>query len=459
MKKTSQPPTPSEVYRISEMTQSVVKNVPIGTNVALNRGLMTLMSGEMLGSRGALIPALHSAGFDREESMRIWHGLAHGVWEINDLLDDLRQQIVVEGKWTAQAVGGYGVKALDTVGYFRPRLKGCTTKHYHSAADKALPAINLGQLAMIGHVGAQPVTVSCAIVRGAGEIQSEEDLMKALCQHAASHLDDHDVVTADRKFSPLILVQSGCSKLVVRRPKNMTLRRSTPPPYRGRGRPPQYGDIVRPLARRRKDRIIPATQPDESYAWQEQQDDGTPVTITASVWRKVVPTQQKTWTIKDCTLMADTPWTAVVIQHPQFDEPMVILATVELSAPQTYQVVRSRWGVEQPPLVAKQLLGLHRQFVWTQHMRFRYPELSLLAAGILTYVASTVDTPTPTGWWDRRHKPTAGRLRRQLLRLDWHQLLLHTRLREKHSVTAHLPKGSPPSSPLTHAIHSKVSQN
>ena len=97
------------------------------------------------------------------------------------------------------------MKALDTVGYFRPRLKGCTTTHYHSGADKALPAINLGQLALVGHVNAnakQNVTVPCAIVRGQGDIRSEEDLMRALCQEAAQHLSAHDVVTADRKFSP-----------------------------------------------------------------------------------------------------------------------------------------------------------------------------------------------------------------------------------------------------------------
>lgn len=446
------------------MTQEIVKQAPIGTNLALYGGLMTMMSGAMLGSRGALIPALHSVGFDREASMRIWQGLAHGSWAVNDMLKELRQHIVAEGQWTAQEVGGYRVKALDTVGYFRPRLKGCQTRHYNSAADKALPAINLGQVAMVGRVGKQNVTVPCAIMRAEGRIHSEEDLMQALCKQAAQHVTAQDVVTADRKFSPLTLVKAGCRQLVIRRSKNLTLRRSTPPPYRGRGRPPEYGDIVRPLSRRRKDRVIPATPPDERYSWQEphadQADgDGTSITITAKVWRKVVPTQQKTWTIRDCKLMADTVWTAVVIEHPKFDEPMVVLATVALSSEQTYQVVRSRWGVEQPPLVAKQLLGLHRQFVWAQHMRFRYPELSLLAAGILTYVASTVNTPTPTGWWDHRPKPTAGRLRRQLLRVDWHQLPLHTRLREKRSVTAHLPKGRPPSSPLTHARHSKFSRN
>ena len=443
MKKTKLNPIPSEVYRISEMTQAIVKGAPQGTNVALYRGLMTMMSGEMLGSRGALMPALDSAGFDRGESMRIWQGLAHGAWKINDLLEELGQQIASQNRWLAAEVGGYRVKALDTVGYFRPRLRGCVTKHYNSAADKALPAINLGQLAMVGRVGEQNVTIPCVIVRAAaaGQIQSEEDLMKALCKQAAQHESEQDVVTADRKFSPLIVVDSGCANVVLRRPKNMTLRRSMPPPYSGRGRRPVYGDLVRPLSRRRKEHVIPASAPDDTAAWHEQQTDGTVITITAKLWHKVVPTQQKTWTLDDRKLMTDTAWTAIVIEHPKFDEPLVVLTTVPLSSEQTYQVVRSRWGVEQPPLVAKQLLGFHRQFVWADQMRFRYPELSLLAAGILTYVASTVQVPTPASWWDRHPKPTAGRLRRLLLKVDWHQLPLDPRLRVKRSVTAHLPVG------------------
>ena len=225
---------------------------------------------------------------------------------------------------------------------------------------------------------------------------------------------------------------------------------------------------MRPLARRRLARVIPASAPDERYTWTELQADGsgsgTSITITASVWRQVVPTPQKTWTIQDRKLMADTTWTAMVIDHPHFDEPMLVLATVELSAPHTYRVMRSRWGVEQPPLVAKQLLGLHRQappgcrgFVWNDQMRFRYPELSLLAAGMLTYIAATMDAPTPSGWWDRRPKSTAGRLRRQLLKVDWRALPRHERLHEKQSATAHLPKGRLLSSPVPQVVHGQLS--
>ena len=65
MKRTKQDPIPNEVYQVSEIVQAVVGDTPIGTNLGLYQGLMTMMSGEMLGSRGALIPALDSAGLDQ----------------------------------------------------------------------------------------------------------------------------------------------------------------------------------------------------------------------------------------------------------------------------------------------------------------------------------------------------------------------------------------------------------
>ena len=48
----------------------------------------------------------------------------------------------------------------------------------------------------------------------------------------------------------------------------------------------------------------------------------------------------------------------------------------------------------------------------------------------------------PTGFWDRRPRATPGRLRRQLTFCPFPQAFpFPARLREKRSVTAHLPKG------------------
>ena len=75
------------------MTHGMVQDAPIGTNLALYEVLMTLMTGALLESRGALIPALAQAGFDQCDSLQIWQELAHGAWEANALLVELNGQL------------------------------------------------------------------------------------------------------------------------------------------------------------------------------------------------------------------------------------------------------------------------------------------------------------------------------------------------------------------------------
>ncbi len=102
---------------------------------------------------------------------------------------------------------------------------------------------------------------------------------------------------------------------------------------------------------------------------------------------------------------------------------------------------RDRWPVEQLPLAAKQMVGAVRQFVHAPETCQRLPELALLAGSILNYAAATLPA-TPTGYWDRQPRPTPGRLRRVLARGHFPQdVPLLPRLRQKASLTDHLPKG------------------
>jgi hypothetical protein len=55
--------------------------------------------------------------------------------------------------------------AVDQVGFFRPRLKDCPTKHYASQAGKALPAIPFGVRTAVGSVSDQMVPVLRDIMR------------------------------------------------------------------------------------------------------------------------------------------------------------------------------------------------------------------------------------------------------------------------------------------------------
>jgi hypothetical protein len=105
------------------------------------------------------------------------------------------------------------------------------------------------------------------------------------------------------------------------------------------------------------------------------------------------------------------------------------------------QVPRQSFTRQQVPLAAKQMLGAHRAFVFGAESRYRLPELVLLAGNVLTYVAATT-AAMATGFWDRRCRPTCGRLRRVFQRVDFAEIPLPAGpLRKKASVTAHLLKG------------------
>jgi hypothetical protein len=106
-----------------------------------------------------------------------------------------------------------------------------------------------------------------------------------------------------------------------------------------------------------------------------------------------------------------------------------------------FQLYLDRWPVEEVPLVCKQLLGLQRQFVFAAAARFRLPALGLIAANILAHLAAGLPA-LPTGFWDRQPRRTPGRLRRVLSQAGFpKEYPLDGQLREKHSVSAHLPKG------------------
>src|SRR5439155_16820871 len=92
-----------------------------------------------------------------------------------------------------------------------------------------------------------------------------------------------DVLVVDRAFGIALLQAEQVPAWAARLPKHFTARRVTPPPYRGRGRPPTRGAVVRPLARRRQGKLLPATPPDAVATWEE---DGR--VLRAEQWTELI---------------------------------------------------------------------------------------------------------------------------------------------------------------------------
>jgi len=286
-------------------------------------------------------------------------------------------------------------------------------------------------IARVGSVGTQRFGLPLGLVRADLDDPSPSAHRRVLLKQAVKAQEPTDVLVMDREFTIGQVQAAGARVWVTRLLKNVTARRADPPPYSGRGRPAKYGDLVRPLARRRQGQEIPATPPDQVIRWTEPGSDGDR-TLRAEQWTGLV--------VPDAAPGSPT-FTIVAISDPGYIEPLLVATPLALS-PQTLRALyRDRWPVEQLPLAAKQMLGAARQFVHEQETCQRFPELALLAGAVLTYAAAT-SPAVPTGSWDRQPRPTPGRLRRLLGQADFPtDFPLPARLRGKVAVTDHLPKG------------------
>jgi len=425
-------PKPSPAKVMGQALAQLVAGQPIGTNLGLMLFLWMLVSGNLLESRGAIFPALQRMGWAEAESRRVWAAFAEGKWEISDLLQQWQQQVEQEGIWQEHQLGGYRVKAVDLVGFWRPKLKSCqTTPHYKGEAGKALPAIVLGVVTRVGQMGSQRVPLPTDFIRVEGDDPSEAGLVSRLLTEVADNLAEDEVAVLDAGFALKALLAVGMDRFLVRLATNATARRNTLPEYQGRGRPPEWGQKIRPLPRRYKGNLIEATPPDREESWQIE-PKGKSVTLKAQFWDNLVLADQKPG--------ADS-FNIVAIHDPRYHNPLLLATPLILDGETCKALYADRWPVEQLPLSAKQMIGAVRQFVHTDQTVQRLPELALLAGATLTYVAAKLP-PIPTGFWDRAPKSTPGRLRRVLTRRPFPpNLPLSARIRKKESLTDHLPKG------------------
>lgn len=410
------------VYRTATFLCQLVARLPIGTNLGLAHLLWTLLSGHLLPSRGAVFPALQNAGANAKESRQAEAALREGKWTIQPLLRRFGWIIRQEPHAERVNIARWRPLLIDWVGFFRPRLAKCPSKHYDSTAGKALPAIELGMVATVHQIRERTIPVLVELNRSGDTA--------ALLALARGKQGNHDVLVADRQVKVSHLEEVGIRHFVVRGQQNLSARRNEiPPPEPGkRGRRPTHGGIVRPLARHYKGKIIAATAADRGETFVA---DGRPL--------------QARWFDKIVVAGSNLVVSCLVIKDPRYKNEWVLLTDLcDASAETIYRLYCSRWKIEQLPLTGKQILGGHRSFVHAATSRYRLPEICLLCASLSLYLSATCDAMA-TGFWDRCPRRTPGRYRRVLsgAKLPQFRELAagYGRVREKHSVHGHLSKG------------------
>src|SRR5258707_11526216 len=98
---------PALVYRITEVLSAIVIDLPLGTNLGLFHILWTLLSGRLLQTRGALIPALAATGLEPTAVRRAWAAFAVGAWDVSQLLAALQAVGRPGGRWPPPHTRGY----------------------------------------------------------------------------------------------------------------------------------------------------------------------------------------------------------------------------------------------------------------------------------------------------------------------------------------------------------------
>jgi hypothetical protein len=93
---------PAAVYRVLGLLCALVESLPIGTNLGMVHLCWMLVSGQLLGSRGAIMPGLQALGLADPAIRRAWVALGQGSWTSQRLLKTLRLR-------SGQALGGGGL--------------------------------------------------------------------------------------------------------------------------------------------------------------------------------------------------------------------------------------------------------------------------------------------------------------------------------------------------------------
>ncbi len=350
-----------------------------------------MLRGAFLQGRGAVHTALSESGFSDGEVRRSWQALRYGTWDIRELITRWRHLVLSEEQWQAREYEGWQPLAVDITAFWRPQLKFWSNRFFHRLANRLIKGVGFGVITQVGEIDGQRLPLLKRIIRANPNDDGETELKTTILRQVPLYLDEQEVFVHDAGVSMTDVQDAEIPRFVIRLAVNCTGRRNHLPPKKKRGRPAEYGQLVRPLPRKRGDNHISATAPDVTKSFQFGSR-----TIEVQGWTGLVRTGQKVST-------SNKTFTVWVFHDPLYQKPLVLGTNLSAQAETIFRLYLDRWPVEQPPLVAKQMLGLHRPFVFAPISCQRLPELALLAGNILTYLAAILP-PIPTGFWDRHPK-------------------------------------------------------
>ncbi len=445
--------TPTQAnYRILNLIEQMVTVAPKGTALGLSDAISAMFSGYFIESGGAVTPAIEA--FLRREikdekerearTRRAAKAITYGSYNLLEMMNKLRDIVQTEGNWKPIVAQGYRVTSVDFTPFRRIAVKKLKAKAYVSDANRAVSAVPIGMIASVGVVNGQRIALLKNATVANLTLNDEKAHKKKLYKQVSKGLDKDEIAVLDAGFGLAGAIDANISQCLIRLAKNCTFGKTPgkiPERTANKGRiPTQYkAEIVRPLARKHGDKIIPATEADEIHTITDENGRR----IEVHIWQKVYFLERHLKDIIDQRQkkrLRRKPLKIIAIYDPDYDEPLLVgTPLLSLQPEAARQIYIARWPVEGLPQTGKYILsgGTGTHYVHHPTAMERLPILSLIFGSLLKYVAATLP-PFRTGFWDRVVKPTYGRLLRHLKKVG---IPLSSQLFKKESVTAHLPVG------------------
>jgi hypothetical protein len=445
--------TPTQAnYLILNLIEQMVAVACKGTALGLCDLISAMFSGYFIESGGAVMPAVEaflSQEIKDEQaraarSRRAAKAVTYGNYNLQELMDKLQELVQSAGQWQPIMAQGYRIMSADFTAFRRTAVKKLKAKAYVADTNRAVSAVPIGLLASVGLVNGQRVALlKNAVLTDLGSNDGAAH-KKRLYQQVSSNLAEDELVVLDAGFSLVEAAQTGIGRCLIRLAKNVTFGKAVgeiPQRTSVKGpTPTQYqAEIVRPLPRQHGDNVLPATKADDVRMIRDERGRE----LTAHIWHQVYFLERQLKTVstkRQKDKLRKMPLKIMAIYDPDYDDPLLVgTPLVSLEPEAAHKIYLTRWPVEGIPQTAKYILsgGGGTHFVYHPTAMQRLPVLSLIFGSLLKYVAATLP-PFRTGFWDRRLKPTYGRLLRHLKKVG---IPLSKQLFKKDSATSHLPVG------------------
>lgn len=430
----------------------MVQSLPKGTDLGLCDVISAMFSGYFVESGGAVMPAVDQFlrqtvkedGQRAARSRRAAKAVTYGQMNLNELLDALQQIVIADPRWEPTLVQGYKLKPVDMTAYKRKCVKTLKSKLYDSHVGRAVPGVVFGMMGTVGRVGDQRMALLDGLVCGETSENNPSQDMTKVYKQVAQQLAATEIALFDAGFSLVDALRHGIRNCVVRLAKNCTFGKTVgkiPPRTSPKGPAPSryQAEVIRPLSRQHGGNELAASEADQVTTVID--DAGKKVKV--AIWLRVYLLERHLDKIEDEKLKAELrqlPIQVVVIEHPDFADPLVLgTPLLNLTAESLQSIYQERWPIEGIPQTGKYLLsgGGGRHYVHHPTALTRLPALTMIFGSLFKYLAATTP-PIRSGFWDRVVKPTYGRLMKHLKKVG---LPLSSQLSKKDSATAHLPCG------------------